>query len=445
MNLSALRHKIGKKIDQALWGDGDAPPLSLRPMRVARLLVAVARDVREGDLNLRATSLVYTTLLSLAPLLALCFSVLKGFGVEEQIQPFLVSFLAPLGEQSGALAEKLAGFVNNIQVGVLGVIGLAFLLYSIISLLQQVEAAFNDIWRVPSARNLAGRLRDYLSILLIGPLFLFLSTGMSAALHNAAFMKRWLGIDLFGGAIEGVFTIIPYILFVVAFTILYMFMPNTRVRPWPALVAGLLTGAVWKLLGWVFGVFIAGSASYAAIYSVFAALVLFVLWLYIGWMIVLINACVAYYLQNPSNQPLSRRARSIGARLRDKLALQICADVGAAFYRQQPGPDASDLSSRLMLPALVVEHVANELVAAGILAVTASSVPHYVPQVPFDTTTADAVLKALQAVEETGFMRATRLKASPLVERALHDADKAAHQALGAITLKQLSLEEVPA
>lgn len=435
------RFSFKKKFDQTLWGDDDAPPLSFKPMRIARLIVAVVRDVGEGDLNLRATSLVYTTLLSLAPLLALCFSVLKGFGVQDQIEPFLRNFLEPLGD-GGELASRLVGFVNNIQVGVLGVIGLAFLMYSIISLLQQVEAAFNAIWRVPAARNWSTRLRDYLSILLIGPLFLFLSTGMSTALHNAEFMKRWLGVDLVGGAIEWLFTIVPYILFVSAFTILYMFMPNTRVRAVPALIAGILTGVVWKFLGWIFGLFIAGSANYAAIYSVFAALVLFIIWLYIGWMIVLINACVAYYLQNPSNQPMSRKFRRLSTRLREKLALQICAEVGAAFYKHEDvGPDVSDLSARLMLPALVIENVTEDLMQAGVITMAYVPSPHFVPQIPFDITSVAAVLKLLRATEESGFMRVSRLKAAAIVENVMNRAEAAEHDALGQITLKQLSME----
>lgn len=434
-----------KKFDDVIWGDGEGVAQKFRPIRLARLVLAVSRDIQEGDLSLRATSLVYTTLLSLAPLLAIAFSVLKGFGAHDQIEPFLRRLLEPLGDQSGEITQRIVGFVDNIQVGVLGALGLAMLLYGSISLLQKVEESFNDIWRVPNARSFSARLRDYVSVLLIGPLFMFLSTGMSAALHNAEFMKRWLGVDLLGGAIEWVFAVIPYVLFMLAFTALYMFMPNTRVRAVPALVAGFTTAVLWKVLGLLFGVFIVGSASYAAIYSVFAALILCIIWLYAGWMIVLMGACLCYYLQNPSNQPISRRFRRLSTRLREKLALQICAEVGGAFYRQQPGLGIADLSARLMMPALVIENVAGDLIEGGILAAAGGRTPHLVPDRPFELTTVEDMLRVLRATDESGMINAARLKATPAVEAALATADAAMQSTLGRITLKQLSLEDAAA
>lgn len=436
-SLSSLR----KKFDDILWGGDGAP--GRRPVRFARLIVAVVRDTQEGDFHLRATSLVYTTLLSLAPLLALCFSVLKGFGVQGQIEPFLVRLFEPLGDQSGEIAQRIIGFVNNIQVGVLGAVGFAFLVYSSISLLQQMEAALNDIWRVPAARSFSARVRDYFCILLIGPLFLFLSVGMTTALRNAGFMSNWLGIDILGGALEWVFAFVPYLLFVITFTALYMFMPNTRVHAGPAIIAAMFTSAAWKAMGWLFALFIAGSASYAAIYSVFAALVLFIIWLYIGWMIALVGACISYYLQNPSNQPMSRGFRRLSTRLREKLALQVCAEVGRAFYKQAPPVDVPQLSATLMLPAMVIENITDSLVEAGVLEHVEGDVPHFVPGCPFEATSVDAVLRALRATDERGYMTSARLsKTLPAVESAMQAADAALAAALGGVTLKQLALEE---
>ena len=442
MSLSSFR----KKFDEKVWGDdpSEEKPSRLKPKRLMRLIVAVARDTEEGDLNLRATSLVYTTLLSFAPLLAICFSVLKAFGVQNQIEPFLRDFLSPLGDRSGAVTENIIGFVSNIQVGVLGTVGFLFLVYGVISLLQQIEEAFNDIWRLSSARSFTMRMRDYTTVLFIGPLFLFLSTAMSAALHNAVFMQRWLGINILGGALEYVFSILPYVLFMLAFSALYMFMPNTRVKAGPALISGLVTGIIWKLLGFLFVIFVAGSGSYAAIYSVFAALVLFIIWIYAGWMVVLIGASLCYYLQNPSNQPMSRRFRRLSARLREKLALQICAEVGAAFYKHDAGVDVAYLSSKLLLPAVVIESVTDDLISAGILT-QATSDGHFMPNVPFEATTAEEALIALRTTDETDILNVSRLKAAKTVDDILKRSEAAAHQALGEITLKQLSLEETEA
>ena len=134
-------------------------PVWLRGLvHVTRMLILLIHDFLDGDLNLFAMSLVYTTLLSFVPLLALSFSILKGFGVHNRLEDTLQSYLAPLGdEKSIQLAENIVGFVDNMNVRVLGAVGLAFLLYTVISLMQKVEGAFNDVWRVQQQRSFGER------------------------------------------------------------------------------------------------------------------------------------------------------------------------------------------------------------------------------------------------------------------------------------------------
>lgn len=412
------------------------------PAAVARLLIAVGRDLHEGYLTLRATSLVYTTLLSFAPLLAICFSVLKGMGAHDQIEPFLRKFLEPLGGQSADIAARIVEFVDKIQVGVLGSVGLILLVYSVISLMSKIETAFNDIWRVPNARPFALRLRDYLSVLLIGPLFLFLSVGMTASVQHMDFFSRYLDINMVNIATTWIFSIVPYVLFMLAFAALYMFMPNTNVKAGPALTAGFVTGVMWKLLGWLFGIFVTGSASYAAIYSAFAALVLFMIWLYTGWLIVLAGASICYYLQNPSNQRLPRSFRHLGTRNREKLALQIVAEIGADFYGAQAGYDAQALAAKLLLPAIVVEDVVNDLMHIHVLTVSEEGAKHYVPARPLDATTVDHMLTALRGIDGGDILNGDRLVANDTIERLMHKSDEIQAEIFGKITLKQLAMEE---
>ena len=129
--------------------------------KVGRTAYAMARDVLSGQLTLHAMSLVYTTLLSIVPLLALSFSVLKALGVHQRMEPFLFQFFEPLGPQGIQLAEQILGFVDNMKVGVLGSVGLALLVYTVVSLLQKIERSFNMIWRVPDMRSMAQRFSNY--------------------------------------------------------------------------------------------------------------------------------------------------------------------------------------------------------------------------------------------------------------------------------------------
>ena len=175
-----------------LWGEdlGTASPLRRRFVLALRTVYAVGRDLAEGQLTLRAMSLVYTTLLSLVPLLALSFSVLKGFGVQNQVRPTLLALLEPLGEKGVQITDQVIGFVNNIKVGVLGALGLGLLIYTVITLLQKIEQDFNYVWRVKNARPLAQRFSQYLSVLMIGPLLIFSALGVTAAFFGSSAVQE---------------------------------------------------------------------------------------------------------------------------------------------------------------------------------------------------------------------------------------------------------------
>jgi membrane protein len=386
---------------------------------ILRLVAAVMRDLDDGMLQLRAKGLVYMTMLSLAPLLALCFSVLKGFGVSNQLEPFLLSLFEPLGDAKHDIVARIAGFVNNVQVGVLGTVGLAVLVYGTVSLMHDIEIAFNDIWRVTARRPLLVRLRDYISLLLIGPFLMFVSLAITASMRHTDIFAGMFGEVYIAGALDIIGQVLAEVLFVLAFAALYMFMPYTRVRAWPALLAGLVTALVWKVLGQVFAFFVAGSASYAAIYSAFAALILFVLWMYIGWLTVLAGASLCYYVQNPSNQSVSRRGRHVSARVRENVALDICRAVGDAFYNDKGKPDLVMLSAQLSLPVVVIEDVADDLLATGMLAQSCGEKKCLIPGRPFDTTTVGAMLGLFRSVGETGGLRPDSRPAAELSDKTL--------------------------
>ncbi|MDD9899710.1 MAG: YihY/virulence factor BrkB family protein [Alphaproteobacteria bacterium] len=424
-----------------LWRDNlRTKPLYLRlPLSFLRLVAAVLRDLQEGGLRLRATSLVYTTLLALAPLLALCFSVLKGLGIHNQIEPVLQNLLLPLGDKGAEITERVVGFVANVQVGLLGAVGFAFLIYSVITLMNEIEKAFNDIWRVRGARSFGLRVRDHLSILLIGPLLLSLSVAITASVKHVDMLEHWLGKDLTGSVVAFTGTMMGWFLFAVVFAAIYMVMPNTRVRLGPALAAGALTGVMWKTLGWLFGVFVAGSAKYAMIYSAFAALVLFILWLYVGWLVVLIGASISYYLQNPSNQSISRRRKAVSLRVREKIALGICAEVGSAFYHDRTAPDAGEIARRLTVPIVAVEDVMIELIAAGIIAPTGRRGMQFIPGRPFDEMSVDAMLSAFRAIAEGDGVAYDHVAVPESVEGALKLCHDATHKSLSNLTLKKVS------
>lgn len=153
---------VSERIDALLWSRrlDEMPPWQALPIWLGRLIYALVRDLTQGYLSLQAMSLVYTTILALVPLLAVTFSVLKGFGVHNQLEPLLLKVLAPLGEGGVEITTQIIGFVDNMRVGVLGSVGLALLIYTVISLVQKIEQVFNFTWRVSTQRSFSQRFSN---------------------------------------------------------------------------------------------------------------------------------------------------------------------------------------------------------------------------------------------------------------------------------------------
>ena len=260
------------RVENLLWGpNAAAMPLARRVLLwPARFLYAIVRDLSEAQLTLRAMSLVYTTLLSIVPLLAFSFSVLKGFGVHRQIEPLLYEFLAPLGDKGAEITSQVIAFVENVRGGVLGGVGLALLVFTVISMIQKVEDTFNHIWQVQKSRSFASRFSDYLSVILVGPMLMVTAMGLLATVNSSTAMQAITDVEPFGSLVAAIGRLAPMVLVIAVFTFVYAFVPNTSVRLRAAMVGAAVAGAAWTLGGSLFASIVVGSTRYAAIYSSFA-------------------------------------------------------------------------------------------------------------------------------------------------------------------------------
>lgn len=232
------------------------------------LPVALFRELINGEITLRAMGLVYTTLLSITPLLALSFSVLKGFGVHNQLEPLLLQFMAPLGSKAAELTQQVLGFVDNIQVGALGVVGLVTLLYTVLMMMQQIENAFNHLWQLPTNRSFHKQFSKYISVIMVAPIILFTMFGLLSSLSHTAIAEQLSSHSSWNNLLQ----LIPVLLVIAVFTFIYIFIPNTRVKFLPALGAGTIAGIAWQTGGGLFAAFVVNSGPQTAIYSVFAGL-----------------------------------------------------------------------------------------------------------------------------------------------------------------------------
>jgi membrane protein len=345
---------------------GPLSPWRRRALLTLRITLAVGRDLAQGPLTLWAMSLVYTTLLSLVPLLALAFSVLKAFGAHNVAEPLIAELLAPLGPQGVELTARIIGFVENMKVGVLGSVGLGFLLYTVVSLIQKVEQAFNQIWRVSEARSLARSFKDYLIVVLLAPVLYLVATGLFASIMGAEAVRGLSDWQPFGLALLIVARLAPIVLITAIFTFIYLFLPNTRVRWQAALIGALAAALAWLVGGRAFAFFVAGSTNYDAIYSGFAILILLLIWLNVVWTILLTGAQIAFYVQYPEATRTSPVEAGEGV-APEYRALSLLLAVARRHLAGEPPATLEALAADLGLPASALRFAVADLIDRELL------------------------------------------------------------------------------
>ncbi|EON93078.1 ribonuclease BN [Marinobacter lipolyticus SM19] len=367
--------------------------------KTGRSLYALIRDVVSGNLTLHSMSLVYTTLLSIVPLLALSFSVLKALGVHQKMEPFLFQFFQPMGPQGLEIAEQILSFVDNMKVGVLGSVGLALLVYTVISLVQKIERSFNMIWRVPDMRSMAQRFSNYLSVIMVGPLLMVSAIGATATIFSSKFVQTLVEIEPFGMLIIAVSRFTPFLLVVGAFTFVYVFIPNTRVKLRYAFIGGLVAGVSWQAAGMLFASFVAGSAKYEAIYSSFAIGIILLIWTYLNWMILLLGASLSFYLQNPGSVA-KRHQVQLSPELQEKVALALMWMVAKPFSKGDPAPQQEWLEHQLRVPGEVTRGVSDKLIRAGFLTLAGSQGDKLIPGRALNLISVGGLLAAVRKDED---------------------------------------------
>ena len=246
-------------------------------------LKSVFRDTRaqikEAHLLMVASSLAYTTILSIIPALAVSFSIFKAFGGMEKllnvIEPFILENLAE-GASDEAM-NAIRGFINNIHAGAIGAGGLVSLIFTTMSMLFNIEKSINRIWKTPMEKTLFQRFARYWFFITLGPLAL--SIVVVAITH---FLPGFSGILIISS---------------LTLAATYKWIPNRPVQWAPAVISGTATGVAWNIARWAFAVYTEKFVSNNRIYGSLAAIPTLILWIYIVWIIVLTGAALTAALQ----------------------------------------------------------------------------------------------------------------------------------------------------
>ena len=401
---------------------------------VLRYTVALVRDMSVGGLMMRSMSLVYTTLLSVVPLLAFSFSVLKGFGVHNQLEPVLYTMLEPLGTQGAEITRQVIDLVDNVEGGVLGGISFAFFIYTAISMVQKIEESFNYVWHVAKRQNFARRIVEYLVVLLIGPVMIFVALGMIASLGSNAMVQFFLSVVFLGPIVVVTSKLTPYLLVTGVFTFLYMYMPNTRVRFRSALIGGLAAGFAWASISVIFATFVVYSSRTLLIYSGFAIAITTLIWLYMNWLILLIGSQLAFYHQNPAYLRIGRREPRLSNSMREHLALNIMFLIGRAFRNGDSSETIRTLAHHMRIPSVTLTPIIDGLESKKLLTLTETE--ELVPAREMSRIKLTDILAVVRIHGETGSYR------DPKWENAIHglgvELDSAIASTVGDQTLTQL-------
>jgi membrane protein len=348
--------------------------------------------------------------------------------------------LAPLGAQGQEIAQQIMGFVDNIKVGTLGGIGLVVLFYIIIRLIQKIEFAFNYTWKVKHTGSLVRRFSNYLSVIMVGPVLVFVALGVTGTVMNTSIAQTILSIEPFGTLLSIATRLVPYLLIIAAFTFTYLFIPNTKVRFIPALTGGIAAGVLWQTVGWVFATVVSASmsTSYTAIYSSFAFLFVFMIWLWWSWLILLVGSSVAFYRQHSEYLHINTLDLELCNSQKEQLALQIMAIIGQRFYANSAPVSIEHLVNTLHVPQQPVEEQLNLFVEHGLLLMIDAEEVVYTPARPLEELTLKSVVDTVREPAPNSRFN-TILKANiPSIQSILNKVDESLEQVLGMKTVKDI-------
>ncbi len=365
MNAKNLISRCTDFFENGLWSkdDNELGNWSRKALRILKIVVMTIKEFVEQKASVRASALTYYTLLSLVPVLALAFAIAKGFGLESLLTSIIRNNL-----NSTELADYVLSFatsaLENTKGGIIAGVGVIMLLYSVFKLLNNIEAAFNVMWCVRSSRSMLRKVTDYVCIMIFTPILII--TAISTNIVFRTSLKSY-----FNGNLSTVQDILigfsPYLMMWVFFTLLYLVMPNAKVKIAPATISGIITGTAFQIVQWVYITFQVGANSAGAIYGSFAFLPLLLAWLQLTWTIVLAGCKIAFSIQNVSKYSMEHGVRIVSANLRRTYSLVIMYNTVRDFEAQKRTTGIT-MANQMEISQPLFFHLVERLKEAGLLA-----------------------------------------------------------------------------
>jgi membrane protein len=407
-----------KQIEQKVWNvrTADLPKSKALPLALERVLLLTGKNFVKNKCALRASSLTFLTLMSVVPLVALLLGIARGFNFEEMLREKLIESF--VGQEQ--VAEWILSFADKtLKVaagGIITGIGVGMLFFTALKLLANIENSFNDIWGIKQGRSILRKLSDYITLLLLCPVFAVLLLGLNTFGMASIEGVKWLPGK--GYLLNAIRYVSPFVLAWVMFFFLYLFIPNTRVKARAAFAGAVLTGTLLIITQYIYMFLQTILTSYNAVYGSFAALPFFLLWLQASWTVILLGAQFSFAVQNvnyyeyyPGDQPLCMHYRSV-------CALRIMKLLGDSFNSRSGAVTASDISGELEIPIRIARAVLDDLITAGlVIAVTTDRRrdDSFMTKVPLGDFIPTTILERLSNIGDSGYRSENAAEAEQLL------------------------------
>jgi membrane protein len=359
-----------------------------------QLMSLTLKDFVNNRCILWAAALTYTTVFAMIPLLGVTFSLFHAFGglkgLEEKIRPLILQVIVPGAQEK--LITTIDTLIERLNAGAIGAVGTVLVFLAAIFLLGQLEMILNEIWGLRKHRPFFYRLALYWTAITFGPPLMALSIAIPATLRSnraVTWLENYFNLDLF--------TYLPYLFIWCAFTGIYLFMPNTKVRPIAAVVGGILGGTIWQIAGLGFTLYTSKILVYSKVYGSLGVIPLFFLWLFISWSVFLFGAELSFTFQNFNLLKNGLKVHSPTYKEREYLSLRILLVVGDHFLNQKPPPSLKDITERLKLPLNLTKELIFSLVDCNLLIeLNQSGQTAYLPARNLDTIKMSDIIQAVQ-------------------------------------------------
>jgi len=363
---SNLRNTLDRHFRHDIWTKESSQAHGARRgvLGASRLLYMVATNFLADHCIIRASALTFTTILSIVPLLAVAFSISKGFGLQNA--GFFRDFLMGVSAGRAEVVDKILQYIANTNVKTLGWIGVGTLLLTVFTTVGNVERAFNSIWRVKRGRTSWRKFTDFFSVIVICPIIVLVAASFTVAVQKLDLVHEFVTNPGYDWVERLLFKLISLALVWVGFTFVYAFVPNTRVRLKSAAVGGVIAGSMWQSAQWFYIHWQIGFTKYNAIYGSFAQLPLFLVWLYISWIIVLVGAELSYAMQHLGAFVRQGLAEQLSPLSRQKVAMASMRHIAARFAAGLSPLPSVELARTLRLPPDVVEESLAACAASGL-------------------------------------------------------------------------------